>query len=79
MKYLKSVLINVPDQVLSTFLLWGCLFMWYRAIVSIWNDPPSANTVLVVILIGVVLGLIVSRTQMEKPHEKDSKIPTVGE
>ena len=63
MKYLKAAFVNIPDQIISTFLLWGGCFVWYRGFVSIFNDPPSGTTFFWVILIGVVLGVRVARNK----------------
>lgn len=77
MRYLKSIFINVPDQVVSTLFIWGGIFFFYRGFKSILEDLPSASTLLWVIFIGIGLGLIVSWTQ-RNTNEKDTKIPQLG-
>lgn len=75
MRYLKLAIMNIPDQILSTFALWGGCFVWYRGFVSIFENPPSRDTLVGVILIGVVLGLMVARTQSKMPNEKHNEAP----
>lgn len=65
-------MMHIPDQVLSTFVLWGCGFVVYRGCLSVFHELPSATTVLVVICIGVVLGLL---TAGANPNENDTKVP----
>jgi hypothetical protein len=60
MKFLQRCWTNIPDQVLSTALLFGMGFVFYRGFLSVWNDPPATKTCLVVIVIGVILGVFVS-------------------
>ena len=69
MKYLRRVLVYIPDQVLSTFVIWAGIFVWYRGFKDIIANPPSPQTMLVVIFIGVAFGLLTARPTNEKHIE----------
>jgi hypothetical protein len=78
MKFLKAAYVYIPQQVLSTFILWDGIFVWYRGFLSIWTDPSSRTTLLSVIFIGMSFGLIVARAQTKPQNEKDTQFPPMG-
>lgn len=60
MNFLKTALVAIPEQVVSTLIIWGFLFMVYRGAISVFNDPPSTTVILSVVGLGVVFGLFTS-------------------
>ena len=77
MKYIKRALVIIPDQVMSTFLIFGVVIVFWRGVVSLWNTPPSPLTVFIVLCIGIALGLIgACAPEYEKPKQ-DTKSDSV--
>lgn len=62
MKMLEKLLNHIPEQVLSTSIGVGILFIGYRGIVSIVNDLPDPQYVLIVLMCGIVLGVLSALT-----------------
>lgn len=60
MKFLKLALVHIPEQVISTLVLGGFLFVMYRGVVSMFADPPSTRLILATVGVGIVFGLITS-------------------
>jgi hypothetical protein len=58
MKYIRRCLLTIPDQVLSTFMVATVVVLFWRGVVSVWNDPPSRTTIATVLFIGIGFGLI---------------------
>jgi xanthine/uracil permease len=58
MKYLLRALNTIPDQVLSTSIVFVAVMVAYRGIVSLWKNPPSPTTLIVMLSIGIGLGLL---------------------
>ena len=78
MKLLNRLLADIPDQVLSTFLLVAMLYFFYRGAVETWNNPPPIKYVWVVLALGIVLGVIRAVVTLNHPeyhpldNEKDN-------
>lgn len=63
-----------PPQVGSTFLWFIIISTSWRGIVSMWNNPPKAQTWLVVLCIGIafaILGAILNIPKFDAPNEKN--------
>lgn len=58
MKYLLRALHTIPDQVLSTTSVFAAVMVAYRGLVSLWKNPPSATTLIVMLSVGIGGGLI---------------------
>lgn len=68
--FLRQLIVLVPDQIVSTMLLFGFGYTVYRGAIAIWDAPPSFTTCIVVILIGVALGIVTSCLN-EKTNQKN--------
>lgn len=66
MRFLKRVVVKTPDQILSTFILFGVAMVLIRGIASLWHNPPSGTTLLSVLGVGVLFGVWVSIPSNEK-------------
>lgn len=75
MKFLKRMWVNVPDQVVSTTILFLMVFLPIRGIISLFKNPPSNITIFVVIGVGVILGVLRSIPSPEQIEqwEKETK------
>lgn len=60
MKFLKRVWVNVPDQVLSTAVIFLLAYIPIRGIIAIIKDPPEILTILIVMGAGIALGILAS-------------------
>ena len=70
MNYTKRLLVNIPDQVLSTFVMWGFVMVAMRGVTSIVKNPPSITTITVILVIGVVMGCLAA-----VPNKKSTATP----
>ena len=58
MKFVKQLLVHIPDQMISFATLIGMVYLMYRGIIASWADPPELEYIVVVLLIGVCLGIL---------------------
>jgi len=65
MKFVKRLLVNIPDQVLSTVILFGIVYVVYRGIASIIMKPPAVMTCITVIGVGILFGIITTFKQTQ--------------
>lgn len=68
--FLQRVWTRTPDQVMSTVVLVGAMYVVWHGAIAVWHNPPSPTFCLVVIGIGMVLGVIASMEKNDKTLEK---------
>jgi hypothetical protein len=66
MKFLKNLIKNMPEQIISTTVGFGVLYIIWRGIVSIIKLPPSTMMMLIVLCVGIFFGFVASLTKTEK-------------
>lgn len=60
MKFIQRALVNIPNQVLSTMGVSAMALIAIRGAIAIWQDPPSPNTILIIMYFGIGLGILSS-------------------
>jgi hypothetical protein len=74
MKFLRRLMVNIPDQVLTTGLMVGVGYVFIRGIMAVWVDPPSIILYLIILGVGAFFGLEATRredSQSNKPKDND--------
>jgi hypothetical protein len=69
MKFLRRLMVNVPDQVLTTGFLVGVGYIFIRGLMAIWSDPPSIILYLIILGVGGVFGFEASRREETQSNE----------
>jgi hypothetical protein len=72
MKFLRLLLVHIPDQVFSLALLIGMIYLMYRGAIASWENPPDVKYIVAVLLIGVGLGILrVLTLNVDESKRKD--------
>lgn len=69
MNFWKRVLISIPDQIASTFVILGGLYVVYRGIMALAENPPEFILVCWPLGLGIAFGLLKAFTD----HKLDIK------
>jgi hypothetical protein len=74
MKFLRRLMVHIPDQVLTTGLLVGVGYVFIRGCMAVWVEPPSIVLYLIIIGVGAFFGIEATRreaTQSNEPKDHD--------
>ena len=74
MKFLRLLLVHIPDQVFSLALLIGMIYLMYRGAIASWENPPDVKYIVAVLFIGVGFGILRALTESVNESKRKDKM-----